>query len=655
MKKNNSEKFNVTDLFVIFFGAITVFLVYFPGITGALYYDDYSNLGGLASIDSTKDALDFVFGGHAGPLGRPLALVSFLPHSAGWPENSEHVLFVNVIIHCLNFILLYILSKLLIQSTTEFCDRKLRCVAFFAAFLWAVLPIIASTTLIAIQRMTGLSSFFGLLGLVAFVACYGKLSRTPRLALILQMSSLGLCTSIAIFAKESAALFPVYALVIDVFLAPRLQGDERYNKIRRFLLLVPPLFVIFYISPLNIDWFKVHELRGFNPWERLNTQAVILWEYLVKAFLPQQPTSYGPFHDYYGVREIGLFTILSIVSWMVLFCFAVVCSKKFRLAAFAILWFLSGHLIESTTVMLELYFEHRNYIALYGPCLAITLGAWSLRGKLSRVLPAVYIVYVTMLMAITLSMTTLWGQPLKAAEIWSVKHPGSARAVLHSVFQGMELESSELHAKNQDFSERERYYNSLMILDRTKRLCPDCINVRLQAMLYSCVIETPESREKRFIEMIDMAESSSLNPGVIDMLFNLSELVEANACEPLGHKQIISLIDRLEKNKQFYLPAFGSKILFLKAMSYSSLGKVDQVYASLNSAEHISPEALPVLQFQVHFAIGNNRLPYAKQALERRASNQAIKKIDPQHFQALKSLVETAESAELDLSRKKNE
>ena len=55
-------------------GLVLVVLGYLPGISGALYYDDYSNLDGLSSVADLKSASQFVFGGHAGPLGRPVAV-----------------------------------------------------------------------------------------------------------------------------------------------------------------------------------------------------------------------------------------------------------------------------------------------------------------------------------------------------------------------------------------------------------------------------------------------------------------------------------------------------------------------------------------------------------------------------------------------------
>jgi hypothetical protein len=46
--------------------------------------------------------------------------------------------------------------------------------------------------------------------------------------------------------------------------------------------------------------------------------------------------------------------------------------KRFPIVAFAVLWFLVGHSLESTVFPLEIIHEHRNYLPALGPLLALT-------------------------------------------------------------------------------------------------------------------------------------------------------------------------------------------------------------------------------------------------------------------------------------------
>ena len=52
---------------------------YSPALSGSFTLDDVSNLAELESVDDNVSAIRFMFSGIAGPLGRPLALASFLP------------------------------------------------------------------------------------------------------------------------------------------------------------------------------------------------------------------------------------------------------------------------------------------------------------------------------------------------------------------------------------------------------------------------------------------------------------------------------------------------------------------------------------------------------------------------------------------------
>src|SRR5690606_27240932 len=96
--------------------------------------------------------------------------------------------------------------------------------------------------------------------------------------------------------------------------------------------------------------------------------------------------------------------------------------------SFAVGWYLVGHSIESTTVPLELYFEHRNYIPIIGPVLAVVFAADCEARKVWLIRPALF-AYIVMLGIVLLSLTSLWGRPLLAAQMWSLYNPESARAV----------------------------------------------------------------------------------------------------------------------------------------------------------------------------------------------------------------------------------
>ena len=58
-------------LLALILGVITV-LLYWPGLGGTFFYDDYSNLNALSSIANLHQFIEFVFSGNAGHLVAPL-------------------------------------------------------------------------------------------------------------------------------------------------------------------------------------------------------------------------------------------------------------------------------------------------------------------------------------------------------------------------------------------------------------------------------------------------------------------------------------------------------------------------------------------------------------------------------------------------------
>jgi tetratricopeptide (TPR) repeat protein len=99
------------------------------------------------------------------------------------------------------------------------------------------------------------------------------------------------------------------------------------------------------------------------------------------------------------------------------------------LIALGILWFFTGHLIESTIIPLELVHEHRNYLASLGPLIVIVqliaVGASRLElPKLWGLLPLIAIVFALT----TFQRADQWSDLNKQYRYDALHHPNSARA-----------------------------------------------------------------------------------------------------------------------------------------------------------------------------------------------------------------------------------
>jgi hypothetical protein len=178
-------------------------------------------------------------------------------------------------------------------------------------------------------------------------------------------------------------------------------------------LLLPLVF----LGRLQIDYANHTD---FTMVERLLTQARVLREYLAVLLLPTTGAT-GIFHDI--PVSISLFspltTFIAIAARIVLLLLVMYKPGHHRIWLFCVLWFFSGHLVESSVLALELFFHHRNYLAFYGFVFALVFAfiAW-LPAKLlnPRLRVAIAVLYLFLLASNTVRISQLWTQPLYLAD-----------------------------------------------------------------------------------------------------------------------------------------------------------------------------------------------------------------------------------------------
>ena len=596
--------------------ALAIYFAYAPGLSGSLFYDDELNLRHLQNVHDFQSAKEFILGGYSGPLGRPIALASFIPHAADWPENSADILQINVFIHIINALLLLWLGYLLLYLTTQLNKIHIFYTALSAAALWALLPLLASTSLIAIQRMTSLSALFTLLALIGFVYGYYFQAHNSFRAFIIQMLVLAIGTTLAVFTKENGALTPLYALVIDSILIRKF-NTTRYDLLRRRLLQLGLIILLIYLSPLFRDWFTFNEYRQFSSWERLNTQIVILWQHLYLAFLPQQPTFFGPYHDDVVLITNTSWVIFATIAWLIVLFASIKLFSRTPWPLFALLWFFTGHLLESTVILLELFFEHRNYLAVYGFCLALAVAAWSASGRLARIWPLLLGIYIIMLGGILLAITIRWGDPQVARISWVETHPGSSRAALRYIHLEPALKNISTSLSKSKIAPNS-IKRSLAVLDRSINICPNCTEIRMQALLLSCLFTDADNTANRFSDILQHASQGKLNISVLDSLFPLREWIASDNCKPLNFSDLNLLLELFLKNPRYQVFRNKTRLHFIAAMVAEDNKDYPAVKQQLSLAESFGPNALPILQYQVYFFRSQQRVDDALAAIDRR-------------------------------------
>jgi hypothetical protein len=361
--------------------ALTVtFLVYKPGMSGTFIFDDIPNIVNNADIAIQNIQPDTLrraaFSSSSGPLLRPLSMLSFAANYLATEFDPYYFKMTNLVIHLINGVGIFLFSSLLLAIYRKRFEPGLSAwhvlsVSLAVSAAWLLHPFNLTSVLYIVQRMTSLSALFCIWGLVFFV--WGRTRLTEGKNGILPiLISLFVFTPLAALSKETGALMPAFMLIIEITL---FNFQTEKPSARRFLIgffavtvALPALAALAFLAT-HPTWLQAgYQGRNFTLPERVMTEARVLWFYLHQIVLPNV-AEMGLFHDDI-VNSQGLLTpvttLLSIMGIALLLAVSWFARKKAPLITFGILFFLLGHVLESSVVPLEITHEHRNYLPMFG-------------------------------------------------------------------------------------------------------------------------------------------------------------------------------------------------------------------------------------------------------------------------------------------------
>ena len=419
-------------------------IIYLPGLSGDYMFDDMPNLLHNPQLDITsldsQSMQGAAFSSGSGKLRRPVSMLSFTLNRYFFGIDPYSHKVVNLVIHLLTGIGLYLLTRLVIigcrlHRQPELPAAALKWMPLIVAGFWLVHPLNLTPVLYIIQRMTSLASLFTVLGLCLYMV--GRLRMLEgKHGLLLILTGLLLFGGLAVFSKESGALLPLYMLVLELTLFRFLTNKGKLDKsITIFFILavaLPAGLVLLYLVSNPGFITGGYKYRNFNLEERILTEGRILVFYLKSILIPSV-RELGLYHDDITISR-GLFdpptTLYSLMALAGMLLGALLLLRRQPLVSLGILWFFTGHIMESTVIGLELAHEHRNYLADYGIILAVTalLSQATLRrmGPLIRIAtPAIFLLlfsYTTWVRA------TQWSDVVSQAVYEARHHPQSYRA-----------------------------------------------------------------------------------------------------------------------------------------------------------------------------------------------------------------------------------
>jgi hypothetical protein len=552
-----------------------VYRAYAQGFSGGAFYDDYPNLTDLTGVHDLRSAFEYAVNGKGGPLGRPIALLSFALNAPSWPGAMGDFLHTNTCIHLINGLLLIWLSYRVARSFPARLPNP-EWFALGVGTLWLAHPLLISASLMSVQRMTTLSATFVLGGLLTFVSGLACIGSHPSRAFWLMSLGIGLGTLLAALTKENGALLPVFALILQGVLLSdsKTTMPPWFRWWRRVFMVAPMLALLGYVALTWPHITDVYALRDFTLKERLLTQSRVLSDYVHLIFVPMR-SSLGPFHDDYLISK-GLLsppsTLVFLLLWFCAIGGALALRRRFPAAAFSLLWFVAGHSIESSVFALENYFEHRNYLPAIGLLFLVVYLVWQVPVRWRNLSRAALAGYAVLFLLICDATAEVWGNHRLAAELWYQEHPGSERGAQYLA---------------QQYALAGQPEKAQALIDQTSRSHPNNIGLALQSLQTSCGL----GMEQKMLErLLDPAAGTLLRNGsastlICEVLNKTALMVTEKQCDPVSSDAMHSIIEPIMDNPRLrHSPDIGYCLHDVQAMLYYFDGNLDMTMQHLEKA-----------------------------------------------------------------------
>ncbi len=588
--------------YLLFLGLIILLplIIFWPGISGPYLHDDYNHLpliqqyGGLISMDNLRH---FVFGHESGPSGRPLAMLSFAFDAQHWPVDSSVFKRTNLFIHILNGLILYFfINSLLKLSNISIAHSQ--TIALIATTLWLIHPMQISTVQYVIQRMTELSALFVMIGLWCYIHGRTILANRTKLGFLFMSASILLFMPLAILCKENGVLLPLFILVLEFTLLASIPKPEFWKKWATVSIYLPVIGLLVYMSYIAFSSEKSFLIRNFDLGERLLTETRVVLDYLARFFWPMQIPSV---HHKDFIVSKSLFspisTLVATSTIIALLALAFYLRRKQPVLAFAILWFFAAHLLESTVISLELYYEHRNYVAYIGPCIALAYYIMQLQKKYALGISSLILVILSI---ITWQNNIIWGDETKLRTAWAESQKDSREIQLSYI-----LDSSNSADPKQALQQAQQFVAKN----------PDYLSAHILKTVAQCNTESLTQTDiKKFIDLAaTLAHDTASNIGSSQ----LSNLVTQNKCSQFPVEQLLSYLDTLVNNSNKILSPYTQNYLYsIKANVLLTLPQPGLAIKALEKSYQYRPSINNLIQ-QSYILMQYNQVELTKNRLNR--------------------------------------
>jgi tetratricopeptide (TPR) repeat protein len=594
---------------------LVVWFAYVPGLSGPLMLDDFATLFPLTKAEAGEIPVsEALWRGEVGPLGRPVSMMSFWLNWLSTGDSVWYLKYTNLLLHLLCGTLVFWLSGRLLQQPSARMEKARWWLALWVAAVWLLSPLMVSTVLYTVQRMTILSALFVLAGLLVYVAGRQNLDTRPRLGLTLVILAFLAFLPLAAFSKENGLLLPLLALVIELFFF-RFQGTEKTSRLIYLVFgicLALPVVAVLGKTALTPDWIVAgYQGRDFTLFERLLTQPRVLLDYAFNLYLPRGPVM-GLFHDDFQ-KSTGLIsppsTLVAVSALSALALAAIWAWKRnsgVSIVFGGLIFFLAAHLMESSVFPLELYFEHRNYLPAVGLIIGSGYGLFSLvtPARRSRVLTVAVALMPVAYAAATHQRALVWQAWPSIVMAAEKSHPRSFR---------VHAEAAAIHIGNGDLESALRSWQRADALSPSGRASSGVALSRLAG--YCRVSMAIPAEDYKALARVFPPDQDAYT---INSLERLVLALERGRCRTLEPRRLARVLKAWDDPALVFRSTYWQwKYYLFYGRLLKVAGRPDEALGYLSRAFRLLPEEPLPLVLTVDYYISSGEIAEAKRVLVR--------------------------------------
>jgi len=356
-------------LFFLFF--IVLLIGYGNTFNASWQLDDKPNILNNPRIQITEISVDQLWQSMnakpgSGGFYRPIACVTL---ALNWFVGKNDVFgyhVFNFAIHLgttwflfLTIITLFSTPRLI----NQYPIRQIVFIAGLASILWALNPVQTQAVTYIVQRMASMAGMFSVLAIFFYLRA--RLNKSLQYRFLFFLASM-ICYLLGLLSKENVIILPLSIPVLEVLFFCNNSDLVPFKKTLAYtgLIVCFCLTVIYLMKPNAIDYILNYYVnRPFTLKERILTEPRIVLFYLSQLFFPA-PSRLSIEHDITLSSTLlsPWTTIPAILAHIFLLFISIKLWRKQPLLSLSILFFYLNHIVESTIVPLELFFEHRNYL-----------------------------------------------------------------------------------------------------------------------------------------------------------------------------------------------------------------------------------------------------------------------------------------------------